>query len=306
VDGIVFINSEQEKIARRYYETIEHVNADVFFEKFTSVIPNTCDIPWDWKSRVFLDNTQPIAPAEDQYNKHFFRDIGLERLLEEYGYRINDAVILLQHTRIVQRKRIDISIDFAFALDERYRRNEMDKCIVLLVSGHSGDEHDSIKEDLRTHFYKMMKKHPDSEGRIILFFAEQYILPVREVVVDRKYYRFRDIPGIVARHGGMGTYFSEVEGYGNNLLEMMSMGLPAVINKYPIYKSDIEDLNFILPGLEDCKLTHSVVDECFKILTDVHHRNEIVVNNIKVLLDKLDHKVVADKLTTLIKNVMEG
>jgi glycosyltransferase involved in cell wall biosynthesis len=103
-------------------------------------------------------------------------------------------------------------------------------------------------------------------------FAERFILPEREVVVEKKFYRFADIPGVVARCGGMGTYFSEVEGFGNNLLEMISLGLPVVINRYPIYKKDIEPLGFKLPSTERGVFSNELIQECYELLTDIPKR----------------------------------
>ena len=150
-----------------------------------------------------------------------------------------------------------------------------------------------------------MNKHPKSKDKVILLFAEKFILPEREVLVEKKFYRFADVPGVVARSGGMGTYFSEVEGYGNNLLEMISQALPTVINKYPIYKRDIEQLGFNLPSVEDCTLTDEVINECYEILTDISKRNKVVQHNLTVLHDKLHHGIIADKLSVLIQNMFK-
>ncbi len=305
VNGIVFINTEQELLANRYYaEEFKMANSDLFFKRKTVFIPNTCSIPWDW-SHFKLETKKLVAPPEDQYNKTFLKDIGLIKDLEAKGFELEETVILLQHTRVVQRKRIDVSIEFAIRLEEKFRKEGMHKAVALLVSGHSGDEHDSHLMYLKRKFSETVKKFPDSKGRVFLLFAEKYILPEREVLVEKKYYRFADIPAVVARCGGMGTYFSEVEGFGNNLLEMISQGLPVVINKYPIYKRDIEQLGFMLPSVENCKLENSTIDECFQLLTNVTQRNQMVLHNLQVLQEKLHHGVIAEKLSWLIQNMFK-
>jgi len=108
------------------------------------------------------------------------------------------------------------------------------------------------------------------------------------------------VPAIVSQYGGIGTYFSEVEGFGNNLLEMVSFGLPVVINKYDVFRSDIEHLGFHFPAIEKCILTDDLIESAFKILTNYHTRNEIVLHNLKVLQQKLDHKIIAELLKPLI------
>ena len=73
-----------------------------------------------------------------------------------------------------------------------------------------------------------------------------------------------------------------------------------LINRYKIYKEDIEQLGFKLPYVDDCILSDELVEEGYKILTDIQYRNEIVKHNLQVLREKLDHKIIADMLEPLI------
>ncbi|MEA2012564.1 MAG: hypothetical protein U9O87_05695 [Verrucomicrobiota bacterium] len=306
VDAIAFINSEQEKIAEKYYEKQGKIDEKMFFKEKTVTIPNTCSVQWDWRAKMYLDDASIIAPPEDHYNKNFLEDIGLIDELKKRNKTLGNTVLLLQHTRIVHRKRIDVSIDFAFKLQKLFKEKNNPKTVALIVSGHSGDEHDEYKQHLFNYMKKKFKiQNNFSENNVILLFAEHRILPEKEVIVDKKYYRFADVPAIIAKYGGMGTYFSEVEGYGNNLLEMISMGLPVVINKYPVYKSDIEKLKFKLPASENARLPDELMEECYKILTDIQLRNDTIINNLQVLEKKLNHKVVAAKLTKLFQNLFK-
>lgn len=300
VDGIVFINSVQPEFGQKYLESLKRKDTKTYFERKTCVIPNTCDLPWNWETA--LDHNMPLHPPEDQYNKTFYREIGLLDALEKEGFEEKDAVILLQHTRVVERKRIDVAVDYAVAIHKRYAKDGIKKPVVLLISGHSGDEHDSYRAYVEDYFAKktkgaQLKKH------LFLVFGESMILPNREVLVNKKYYAFADIPGIVAKSGGMGTYFSEVEGYGNNLLEMMALGLPVVLNKYSIYKSDLEPLGFEAATVEDCTLDDEAVETGYRYLTDPKFRRETVAHNLKVLNEKLNHDVMANALTPLIQNL---
>ncbi len=303
VNGVVFINTEQQQLAQKtYFEAVGLNNPRKFFERKTRVIPNTCDIPWQWEN-LKADVDAPLAPPQDQYNKSFLKDVGVLSELKLKGRRLEDTIILLQHTRIVQRKRIDHSIDFAVQLERKFRSEGHNKFIVILVSGHSGDEHDSYLLWVKKYFMYTLNQNRRSKDNISIVFGEKCILPEKEVIVERKFYKFADVPGIVARLGGMGTYFSEVEGYGNNLLEMISLGLPAVINKYPIYKKDIETLGFQLPATENGKFSEELIHTCYELLTDMKKRNALVLHNLKVLNEKLHHGVVAHKLSDLIQNI---
>jgi glycosyltransferase involved in cell wall biosynthesis len=303
VDGIVFINSVQPEFGRKYLEGLGHDQIEQYFDRKTCVIPNTCDIPWNWKS--MKERGTPLVPPADQYNKTFYKDIGLLDQLEERGFSEKDAVILLQHTRVVERKRIDVAIDFAIGIEKKYREDKAKKCIVLLISGHSGDEHDSYRTWVEQYFENQCNMNPESKNNILLVFGESHILPNREVLVNKKYYDFADIPAVVARSGGMGTYFSEVEGFGNNLLEMMSLGLPVILNRYSIYKSDLAPLDFDVAAVDDCELTQDAIDKGYQYLINPEVRAKAIEHNLDVLEKLLNHDVMANKLTPLIENLFK-
>jgi len=301
--GIIFINTTQAALARRVYT--KHVNnyqdTRRFFSQHTAVIPNTCDIPWSWKRQSSTDDA-PLAPPMDNFNKNFFEDIGLLEELEERHASLDETLLILQHTRVVARKRIDYAIDFAFLMHERLRRKGYKKATALIISGHSGDEDDAYVNQLRLHFEAQLSQATDPDG-VMLLFAEHRIFAEREVIIDKRYYRFRDIPGIIARHGGIGSFFSEAEGYGNNLLEMISMGLPVVINRYPVYKKDIERLGFMLPAIDDGQFTEDFLQAAEALVIDPQRRAEVVRHNLSVLDRKLNHKVISKKMEKVLQNM---
>jgi glycosyltransferase involved in cell wall biosynthesis len=300
VDGIVFINSTQPALARKVFEKYGIKRLDEYFKDRTVVIPNTHDISWNWKDRNWNSNDLNF-PQQDNYNRSFFKNIGLVSMVESAGFTMNDTVILLQHTRIVPRKKIELAIDLAFKLEIKLRANENRKCVALLISGHSGDEQARYKEFLEEYF--VMKKEEYSHSAVFMIFGENHILSHRDIIVDKKYYDFFEIPSVIAAVGGIGTYFSQVEGFGNNLLEMLAAGLPVVINKYGVYKTDLEPLGFDLPFVEDNILDPPLIDITYKIAVDNVYRNRLVYHNLKVLSDKLGHNVISESLGPLINNI---
>lgn len=297
IDGIAFINRHQPELAKKLFQSLSYSRTNKFFKERSIVVPNTSSIDWDWKNQQW-ESASFIAPPSDNYNDTFLTDIGLICEIEKKGFSIEDTVILLQHTRIVPRKKIEIALDFAFLLEKKYVEEGKKKCIVLLISGHSGDEQADYKNFLVGHYTKLLNENP--EAAVVMIFGENRILSHRDIIVDKKYYNFYEVPAIVASYGGIGTYFSEVEGFGNNLLEMVSFGLPVVINKYEIYKSDIEDLGFTFPAIENCKLNVEVIEQAFDLLTNSKIRNENIHHNLRILSSKLGHKIIAEKLKPLI------
>jgi len=300
IDGIVFINSAQPELAQRVFNRYGINNLDAFFRERTAIIPNTHDIIWDWKACDWSGDILNFPP-QDSYNQSFPVDIGLAGLLETSGYTMDETLILLQHTRIVPRKKIEVAIDLAFEIEERFRKEGIRKCVVLLISGPSGDEQAKYKEFLTAYF--QMKKETIQNLPVFLIYGENYILSHRDIIVDRKYYNFQEIPSVIASYGGIGTYFSETEGFGNNLLEMIAAGLPVVINKYESYKTDLEPLGFDLPCIEDALLSTDLIESTFKLATRVELRNRQVSHNLKVLSEKLGHRIISDKFYPLINRI---
>ena len=295
VDGIIFINTEQVGIAKKYYlQTFQNFDVENFFNQFTVVLPNTCTIPWDWKEKI---NQGQFYPDVKNFNNSFFKDVGIEKSIEEKGYQLEDMVLLLQHTRIVRRKRIDVAIDYTFQMAKHIKEQNEKKCVVLLVSGFSGDEHDNYLGELQEHFDNQTKQNSDLD--VVLCFAQDRILPHREVIVDKKMYQFSEIPEIVAQNNGLGVYFSEVEGYGNNLLEMIAAGLPVVMNEYPIYQRDIAKLGFDLVFVNECQLNDEVVKQGWQLFCNQKLRQKTILHNLDVLDHELNHEKIAERLQIL-------
>lgn len=300
IDGMAFINSDQPMLARKLFEQLNKNNIDNFFKFRSVIVPNTSSIDWDWKSYEW-DKDSVVFPEQDKYNSSFLKDTGILEKLQEKRFALKDAIFLLQHTRIVPRKKIELALDFAFRLENKFLQNGQRKLTILLVSGHSGDEQVKYKEFLIDYYANLLQLNPESN--VLLIMGENIILSHRDIIVDKKYYNFYEIPSIISSYGGMGTYFSEVEGFGNNLLEMISFGLPVVINKYNIFKKDIESLGFDLPAVEDGLITEELIDKAYEILCNPKIRNGMVKHNLKILDEKLDHKIIAEKLVPLLKNI---
>jgi glycosyltransferase involved in cell wall biosynthesis len=300
VDGIIFINSTQPDLARKVFKKQGVDRLDEYFKERTVIIPNTHDIEWNWKDCDWNRN-EVIFPPQDNYNRSFFKNIGLVSMVESAGFSMSDTLVLLQHTRIVPRKKIEFAIDLAFELEKKFVDSGNRKCVALLISGHSGDEQAKYKEFLAEYF--RMKKEEHSGFAVFMIFGEDHILSHRDIIVDKKYYSFFEIPSVIAAVGGIGTYFSQVEGFGNNLLEMLAAGLPVVINKYGVYKTDLEPLGFDLPYVEDNILDSQLIETTYKIATDPAYRNQLVFHNLSVLSEKLGHRVISESLGPLINNV---
>ena len=296
VEGIVFINRGQWDIARPYFMQLTDSDPKITdrLERSHIVIPNTCDVPRDWTSDP---DPEYFAPKLDPYNADFLKAMGIQDRLLKEGKSLNDCLLFLQHTRVVPRKRIDHAIDFCFAMADRFKRDGQNKMVFLLISGPTGDELSDDVTDLTKHLNMRRLERPDLSVEII--WGENRIRSEREVVDGVKYYSFAEVPGIVAFYGGLGTYFSDVEGFGNNLLELISLGVPPVVREYPVYLTDIAIYGFDIPSTPDGSMTRELIEGAYKILTDVSHRKAVVKKNIDTLVKYLGHNKIAENLSTL-------
>ena len=296
VDGIVFINRGQWAIARTYFKQLTDRDPGIVdrLERSHIVIPNTCDVPKGWPADP---DQEYFAPKLDTYNTDFLEAMGIQDRLVAEGKSLKDCLLFLQHTRVVPRKRIDHAIDFCFAMAERFKKDGQNKKVFLLISGPTGDELSDDVTDLTKHLNMRRLERPDLDVEII--WGENRIRSEREVVNGVKYYSFAEVPGIVAYYGGLGTYFSDVEGFGNNLLELISLGVPPVVREYPVYLTDIAVYGFDIPSTPDGTMTPELIEGAYKILTDVDHRKAVVKKNVDVLVKNLGHNKITENLSKL-------
>ncbi len=119
----------------------------------------------------------------------------------------------------------------------------------------------------------MSKIYPDCKG--FLVFAEDYY--------DKTMIIFEDYPKIFAKLKGFSTFFSEVEGFGNNLLEVLASGLIPVIYKYPVFKKDIEKHRLNMVALEKYEIDEEALAKTVEVITNTKKRRKMIEDNLKIL-----------------------
>jgi glycosyltransferase involved in cell wall biosynthesis len=202
------------------------------------VIPNVMD----------FDN--PPEPA-DEYSHDFRKALGLSP----------DDVIVLQPTRLVQRKGIEHSV-------ELIRRLGNPRC-KLVITHSAGDEGDEYAERVR--------RYAELMG-VEIVFAQPMIGHERASGPDgRKQYSAWD----AYRHANLVTYPSTYEGFGNAFLEAIYYKQPILCNRYVIYRTDIEPCGFHVI-LMDGFLTDDVVSSVQRVLEDRQFRQEMVEHNYEI------------------------
>lgn len=164
------------------------------------VIPNVMDF-----------ETPP--PPPDNYARDVRADLGLDA----------GQYLLLQPTRIIQRKGIEHAIELTRRLGLPAE---------LVISHASGDEGTDYEKRVRE-FANLLNVTINFESAIV---GDQ-----RGVTPDgRKIYTLGD----VYPHADLVTYPSAIEGFGNAFLEAVYYKRPIVVNNYSIYDVDIKPKGF--------------------------------------------------------------
>jgi glycosyltransferase involved in cell wall biosynthesis len=176
-----------------------------------------------------------------------------------------EEAFLLQPTRIVPRKGIERSIELAHRLE----------CPCTLVISHaSGDEGTAYEEYLRS--------WADTIGVRILF-AAAHVARRRERALDgrRGHARVENYLGDIYRDADLVTYPSIIEGFGNAFLEAIYYRRPIVINRYDVFRSDIEPKGFEVVAF-DGFIEEDMVERVRSLLDDPTAQTAMVDHNYRL------------------------
>jgi len=277
---IFFINSMQFKDAERYFKKLDKLKKGFFEEisKNNDVIYNTTDI--------FIKSFRDLSSDKlsDRVDK-FIDDFEIKKLLKKKKITLNNMIFCLQHTRVVKRKRIDFALEYCFELLEEINQNRKNKkCLYFLISGN--DDKDGSKKKIMAQYNQLCKKYQTK--RVFLEFAEQYY--------KKTDIMFEEYPRIFAKLGGFSTYFSEIEGFGNNLLEVLASGLIPVLYTYPVFVSDIQKYGFKTITLDKFEIDKEAIKEMVEILNNNRKRKIWVNKNLELLRNHFAHDIIALKL----------
>lgn len=120
-----------------------------------------------------------------------------------------DQVVLLQPTRVIPRKSIETSIEFAQHIDDA----------VIVITHEEGDEGDRYGQALRT-----LAEQADVDLRFVPVGTDPAAGPTLADAYDS---------------AALVLYPSRIEGFGNALLEAFFYRRPVLIRRYPVYVADI-------------------------------------------------------------------
>ena len=160
---------------------------------------------------VFDFATPP--PTLDEYNRDFRQALGLDA----------STPLLVQPTRVIQRKGIEFALELVSRLEGGPNR--------LFVTHSAGDE--------GLAYWRWVEREARMMG-VSLELVNHLVCDERDQVNGEKVYSLAD----AYLNADLVTYPSIYEGFGNALIEAVYYKRPVVVNRYPVYNSDIRPLGF--------------------------------------------------------------
>jgi len=212
-----------------------------------TVIPNVMD----------FDNP---PPPPDDYTSDVRQALGIQ----------DGELFILQPTRVVARKGIEMAIELASRLGKKAK---------LVISHASGDE---------GYDYQNRLKEYSGFLNVSTIFVDDVIDEQRGMTDDgRKIYTLSDI----FPHCDLVTYPSTFEGFGNAFMEAVYFHKPIVVNRYSIYTKDIKPKGFRAIEL-DGYVTAAAVKETKEILEVTNLCEEVVDHNYEIGKRFFSHSVL--------------
>ena len=200
---------------------------------------------------------------------------------QELGIK-KGATFLLQPTRIVPRKRIEMAITLA--------RRMNTECVVV-VTHESGDE--------GIEYQMYLEEFADLIGVKFLCASDRFNY-LRQTAPDgQKVYSIAD----AYHQADLVTYPSAIEGFGNAFLETIYYRRPIVMEAYEIFKCDIQPKGFNVIGFENF-ISREIVEQAEKILCDSDLAIEWAEENYQLGLRYYSYHTLEKNLAALLEHCL--
>lgn len=220
------------------------------------------------KSIVIPNIFDRFSAKKDEYNACLRKDFNIRK----------DDILFVSPVRIVPRK----NLEAALALIKQLQNPK----IKFIIAGCA----DSYDLHSQLYFKKIKNMSLDIKDRIK--FICGVIAPERKNTKNHKIYSLTDIYA----QADFILYTPLYEGWGNAFGEAMAFGVPTVINRYKIFKHDIEKFGFKVVKINNGKVNKKVVKEVMEILNDKNLKKRIVAHNKKLIKKYFGPEVFIKKI----------
>jgi len=204
-------------------------------------------------------------------------------LMRAAGVRPGDSVVL-QATRIVRRKNIELAMDVIAGIQKSIKN------VVLVISGYAEKRDEEYERQLMKYAKKLGIRVARVNG-VVAKGEEPGACSLMDV------YPFADLV----------TYPSVYEGFGNQFLEAVFTKKPVVVFEYPVFKEDIAPLGFNVISMGDAvsydndglakvpeEVLNRVVSEAGEVLKDKNRCREMTERNFAIGKANFSYKNTLD------------
>ena len=216
-----------------------------------------------------LDFSSP-PPQLDKFNKDFPHELGLNK----------DDLLILQPTRVIQRKGIEMAIEIVKRMDGEKPH--------LFITHRADDEGLS--------YWRWLKREA-SVMDVDVQLIDHVIGPERSKINGHKIYSLWD----AYLNADLVTYPSLYEGFGNALLESIFVRKLTIVNRYPVYNADIKPLGFEFIEL-DGFVDEQSIQKTRELLNSPDKVREITEKNFQLAEQYFSLEVLEKNIKELIAN----
>lgn len=202
------------------------------------------------------------------------------RLRRELGMD-DHGLLVVQPTRVVPRKGIELAIELVGRLGV--------PGTVLLVTSPAGDE--------GLDYLVQLERRAERAGIAFRYAADRFApnhdgQPLGPAHSLNEAYLAADLV----------TYPSLYEGFGNALVEAVFYGKPVVVNRYPVYASDIAPLGFRFVEI-DGHVTDETIGEVRALLASPSRRAAAARHNFAIARRHLGYDLLEERLAQVIASL---
>ena len=223
------------------------------------------------------------APGISDFNADLRPSLGLR----------DDQLLILQPTRVIARKGIELAVELVRRLREPQQRPRLlGKEPVLVLTHPAGDE--------GLEYLGRIQDQARSQGVPLRYAADRFAMEAGWCG-GQKVYSLWD----AYVHADFVTYPSLIEGFGNALVETIYFRLPALVNRYPVYAADIGPHGFDLVEI-DGAITGPTVDAVIEAMIDPVRRRRMVEHNYHLARSRYSYEAATPVLAWLLEAARPG
>jgi len=213
-----------------------------------------------------------VPPADrDDYSRSLRGELGMG----------THNLLVIQPTRVVPRKGIELAIELVHRLDDPHAH--------LLITSPAGDEGldylsrlhvkaDRLGVDLRYAADRFAHERWHHGDRLIFAVSDAYL------------------------EADLVTFPSMYEGFGNALIETVYFGKPLLVNRYSVYEADIKPLGFRFVEVDGAITDRSVAD-VRELIHDKERRAEDAAHNFAIARRHLGFTMLQERLAAVIDSL---